>query len=104
MLIHASKGMTREEYEHVRDDFLPFEIEPFTATKAPIILPAFEALERGGIVGEANVVNCVDCSGSVWFEGPFALVLENVTPLPFTPCRGALGFFRLPSGIVVPTR
>lgn len=94
VLIHASKGMTIEEYKEVRDDFLPFEIEPFTATRAKITLPPFEAMERGGIVGEVEIVNCVDVSGSVWFYGPYGFVLRNPKPLPFIPCRGALGFFR----------
>lgn len=30
-----------------------------------------------------------------------ALRLRNVRPLPFAPCKGALGFFRLPAGVVI---
>jgi len=48
----------------------------------------------GGIVGIAEVTDCVTASASPWFFGPFGFVLENVRPVPFQPCRGQLGFFR----------
>ena len=45
-LIHASKGMTREEYELAED--------PLWHKGGPTIdLPEFGLLDRGGIVGEA---------------------------------------------------
>jgi hypothetical protein len=34
-----------------------------------------------------------------WWMGAFALVLDDVRPLPFTPCKGALGFFRVPADV-----
>lgn len=49
--------------------------------------------ERGGIVGEAEIVDCVKVSASRWFYGPFGFVIRNARPLPFRPCRGQLGFF-----------
>ncbi len=48
---------------------------------------------RGGIVGTAEIVDCVEASNSPWFVGPFGLVLENVQPMPFIPVKGALGLF-----------
>lgn len=54
--------------------------------------------ELGGIVGVAELVDVVTESASPWFSGPFGFVLRNARPLPFTPCRGALGFF-LPRGL-----
>lgn len=45
--------------------------------------------------GEAELVDCVTHHGSEWFTGPYGFVLDNAKPLPFTPCRGALGFFRV---------
>ncbi len=82
-LIHASKGMTRDEYEDAG----------LCAADSRIALPRFEVLERGGIVGEAEIVDCVTRSESVWFFGPYGFVLRNAKPLPFWPCKGALGFF-----------
>jgi hypothetical protein len=58
-----------------------------------ITLPPFEELPRGGIVGEAELVNCVSWSDSPWFMGDYGFVLRNIKPLSFTPCRGALGIF-----------
>lgn len=54
----------------------------------------------GGIVGMAEVVDCVERHDSPWFVGPFAFVLANARPLPFTPLRGHLGFFKVPPGVV----
>lgn len=86
VLIHASKGMTRDEYEDATDPLWP--------SCGPVIdLPAFEDLERGGIVGVVEVVDCVSESGSPWFFGPYGFVLRNARRLPFRPMRGALGFF-----------
>lgn len=51
------------------------------------------ALPRGGILGEAEITDCVDASDSPWFRGPFGYLLANAGPCPFIPCRGMLGFF-----------
>jgi hypothetical protein len=51
------------------------------------------ALEKGGIVEEAEITDCVDHHDSPWFEGSYGNVLANARPLPFIPCRGMLGFF-----------
>ena len=52
-----------------------------------------EAMERGGIVGDAEITDCVDHHDSPWFKGTFGCVLANARPLPFVPCKGMLGFF-----------
>lgn len=84
-LIHASKGMTRREYDEAK--IFALKINP------SVSMPRFEEIERGGIVGEANLVTCVDNSLSPWFFGPFGMVLENPKPTPFWPYPGQLGFF-----------
>lgn len=90
VLIHASKGMTRAEYEDASD--------PLWARGGQVIdLPDMHTLDRGGIVGSVEIVDCVTHSDSPWFCGPFGFVLRNPTPLPFRPCRGALGFFNVPA-------
>jgi len=86
-LIHAAKGMTREEYEGAAD----------VAAGQGITLPDFKDLERGGIVGQAEIVDCVDRDPSPWFFGDYGFVLKNVKPLPFRECKGALGFFTPPT-------
>lgn len=92
VLIHASSGMTREEYEfclaYCREVAL---IRPFPSMLA---MPAFEDLQRGGIVGAVEITDCVSKSDSPWFMGPWGFVLRNYHPLPLIPCRGMPGFFR----------
>lgn len=51
-------------------------------------------LPRGGIVGMAEIIDCVSQSESEWFVGGFGFVLRNAVPLIFVPCKGKLSFFR----------
>jgi len=48
-------------------------------------------LDRGGVVGMAEIVDCVTDYTSKWFTGPHGYVLRNRKPLPFVKWRGALG-------------
>lgn len=96
VLIHASKGMTRDEYEQA--SHFAFHVHG----GCDLGLPSFEMLERGGIVGVAEIVDCVSQSGSRWFVGEYGFVLRNASPLPFAPMRGMLGFFDAPADYMVP--
>jgi len=58
-------------------------------------IPAHEDLQRGGIIGMAEITDCVMHHDSPWFFGPRGLVLQNARPLPFMPCKGQLGFFNV---------
>ena len=62
------------------------------ARQAGIKPPA--GFDLGGIIGRAEIIDCVTESASPWFVGRFGFVLANARPLPFTPCRGALGLFQ----------
>jgi hypothetical protein len=96
VLIHASKGMTKREYEDATD--------PLWASRGQTIeLPAFADLERGGIVGETTIDDCVSSERrtSHWhIEGCFGFHMIDTKPLPFTRCKGALGFFDLPDDVM----
>lgn len=94
VLIHASKGMTRAEYEDGRD--------PLWSSGGPTIeLPPFGQLDRGGFVGSVEIVDCVAASDSPWFFGRFGFVLRNPKPLPFfVPWKGRLGFFDVPEAVL----
>jgi hypothetical protein len=48
-------------------------------------------LETGGIVGMAEIDDCVTDHRSRWFDGPFGFVLKNRRPLSFIPWTGSLG-------------
>jgi hypothetical protein len=61
--------------------------------------PAEAAMPRGGVVGMARIIDCVEQMDSRWFFGRYGFVLRDAFPLPLIPCRGALGFFALPQDI-----
>lgn len=48
---------------------------------------------KGGIVGYAEIIDCVEASDSPWFFGPYGFVLANMRRLPFHECKGMLGLF-----------
>lgn len=81
--IHATKGMTRDEYE---------ESSGYIA-KLSGSCPAPADLLRGGIIGSVEVVDIVSRHDSHWFFGPRGLVLRNPEPCAFIPSVGALGYF-----------
>ena len=82
--IHAASGMTRAEYESAR---------AFIFKASGIQAPLPFGLDRGGIIGVASVVDIVTDSDDPWFMGARGLVLDDVRPVEFIPCRGMLGFF-----------
>lgn len=94
MYIHAAKGMTRGEYDDVVMHLL------FSGCPE-ITLPAFEDLERGGIVGAATLAQCIPPRhrGLCWWHmpGQYGFKLVDVEPLAFRPLKGALGFFEVPA-------
>ncbi|MDT8841031.1 ASCH domain-containing protein [Paraburkholderia fungorum] len=93
VLIHASKGMTRAEYEDA--------CEPTRLVGSRTIeLPPFGQLQRGGIVGAATIDACISSGDrtSQWhIEGCYGFHLTDIKPLPFVACKGALRFFDVPA-------
>jgi ASCH domain len=59
-------------------------------------LPHADDLPRGGIVGQAEIVDIVQSSASPWFSGPYGFVLANARRLPFRPMPGQPGIFEVP--------
>jgi ASCH domain len=87
--IHAAKGLTRAEY----DDFLDFTGDRFRfSLPGHLHCPPADELRRGGIIGEAELVDCVREHISPWFTGKYGFLLRNPKPLPFRPLSGELGF------------
>jgi len=56
---------------------------------------SFDNAPLGGIVGVAEIVDCVTHSSSPWFCGPFGFVLRNARPLPFVRMNGRLGIWKV---------
>ena len=92
ILIHASKGCTRDEWADAEWSIRQARASMFLGAHVPEI----QQLDRGGIVGSVEIVGCVDSSESPWFCGKYGLVLANPKLLPFVPCKGQLGFFDCP--------
>lgn len=82
VLIHAGKKFENETYYNV-------------IKKLKIKLPPIEDFELGGIVGEAEIVDCVEKSKSKWFSGSYGFVMKNAKRKRFKPLKGQLGFFNV---------
>jgi hypothetical protein len=55
----------------------------------------------GGVVGVADIVDCVRPHPSAWYApGHYAFVLANARPLPFVPWRGALSLRKAPDELL----
>jgi len=91
-LVHASKGMTHDEY----DDAVMVAVDAGCDLGA-YDFPTFDRIDRGGIVGSVEIVDCVVASNSPWFFGPYGFLLRAPQVLPFRPYRGQLGFFEVPA-------
>jgi hypothetical protein len=87
LLIHAAKGCTGEEWEAAYVFVAGF------APRVAEMIPRPAYIQLGGIVGEATIMACVTGHLSEWFCGPYGFVLCNQKPLPFRPCKGALGLW-----------
>jgi hypothetical protein len=95
-LIHAAQGITRAQYHAAAQDL----------REAAIELPPLQDLQRGGIVGQATLVQCVPPGErqSRWhMQGCHGFKLQDAQPLPFRPLKGRLGFFKVPNASEVQT-
>lgn len=105
-LIHASKGMTKNEYAEtwhwVRD-------RGFDSWSK---IPRFGEIQRGGIIGVATLVDVVPptahaalarypegVDGRWHMREQYAFVLRDIRPTPFIPLKGSLGFFNVDDSI-----
>lgn len=85
--IHAGKKHDADALSDVLDG-----AHPVTGLSASFGLTLAE-MKTGGIVGVADVVDCISESDNEWFVGRYGFVLANQRPVPFIPVKGALGFF-----------
>jgi hypothetical protein len=89
--IHTGKKFDVEGYEHIIEFgniYLPRGIS----------FPTPEQFQKDGIVGLAELTDCIQKAESIWadhFEGIWQFVLEDAEELEFMPLRGELGFFNL---------
>ena len=88
--IHAAKGGTSADFNAAATLIGWEKMQPG---------PSLRDYQRGGIVGVAEIVGCVDASESPWFFGRYGFVLQNARPVDFVPVKGALGFFDWRKGL-----
>ncbi len=91
-LVHAANGMTSNE----------FTMALLYCSERGLPMPDRDDMQRGGIIGSAELVDSLDTSGSPWYMGQKGFLLRDPKPLPFTPYKGRLGFFEVPDELVTP--
>ena len=85
--IQASLSVKRPLYERLMDDI---------EERHRIAIPSFREISEitGGIVGTANLVDCVREYDSTWKEkGQYGFILTQSKPVEFIPYLGRLSFF-----------
>lgn len=87
VLLHASSIARQGEFAEAKQRLAELGVQ----------CPPLEELERGGVVGSVLVTRIVRASQSRWWIGPGGLELAEPEPLPFRPCRGNTGLFRVPT-------
>ena len=92
--IHAGKKLDRDADRDLWESRHPVTGEQSERT-AGLMIP--NQWELGGIVGVAEIINCViephPASASPWFVGRYGFVIANARPVEFIPVKGALSFF-----------
>lgn len=96
--IHAGKKIDIEAAEDVQCC-----IHPVTGEDASWDHFVEAGKGTGGIVGVADIVDCITASDNPWFVGRYGFVLANQRPVEFIPVKGQLGFFDWRKNIVAPT-
>lgn len=97
VFIHA--GLSREDlvvdqFAWINERLDTWDLEAFGDIANATPKAAF-----GAIIGEVEIVDCIEAAANPWFEnrwlmGPFAFILRNPIAYPVThPCRGYQGFF-----------
>lgn len=93
VLIHASKYRPKERELVAIADFM--RSRGLFKGSAKDALQLVWTKSFGGIIGRAVITDVVTISPDPWFFGTFGIMLEQVEPLPFFPCRGMLGLFQV---------
>ena len=102
ILLHAANGCTRDEYADALNWMIDADV------LGCVVCPKLDDLPRGGIVGRARIVDVIPPGTQFPFNRSpgidmrwhmpeqYGFVLDDVEPLPFRACKGALGLFEVP--------
>lgn len=94
VLIHTGLRVDQHATQAVRAGLHPVTGERGVLEGNHYPATMMQPVDVGGIIGVAEVVDCVTASRSEWFVGDYGFVLRNARPLPFMPLKGQLGFFK----------
>lgn len=87
--IHSGKRIDESPAHDLRCGFHPVSYRSYDIRS---VMP--EKFETGGIVGVAEIYDCVTESDNEWFVGKYGFMIRNASPVSLIPCAGALGFFK----------
>lgn len=80
VLIHAAKGCTRDEFDAaIRFAHGAVGLAQEADDKPGLHDCDFQTLNRGGIVGSVEIVDCVQQTDSPWFMGSYGLRMAKVS-------------------------
>lgn len=100
-LIHAGKRFDWDGYFWLMNNWFKVGFPAAVGDVLDQMKP--EKMDRGGIIGKVELIDCVREHPSPWkAEGQYGFVLRNAQPLRFVPMRGALMFFRVNDLVLVP--
>lgn len=83
-LIHAAATMTKADYSEAYELARKLGVKDF---------PSPMELRKGGLIGVAEVDDCVTEYYSPWFFGRYGFTIKNAQPIEFQQCKGKLNFF-----------
>ena len=111
-ILHAAKGCTVDEYEDAC-----VWMENAGVIRHVGEVPSLQAMQRGGIVGRARIVDVLlpavgrigpcgcahrlDVDARWHMHDQYGFVLDDVEILPFVQWKGALGLFDIPDDYTV---
>ena len=93
--IHAGQKIDYDAAINLQQGIHPVTLEDFS-------INTFQYAGKGtsGIVGVAEIVDCVEESEDEFFVGKYGFVIANARPIEFIPCKGALSFFKWKDRII----
>jgi hypothetical protein len=83
--IHAGASMDQDALVDLEDMSLLDQFIKYTEKAAQV--------ELGGVVGTVRISEIVNKHPSMWFTGPYGIVLVDPKPVKFQPGKGQLGLF-----------
>lgn len=94
ILVHAGKRVDTHSYVWLLNNWAELGVPGAVGD----LLDRYrtQPFPTGGIIGRTTIVDCARVHSSPWkITGQWGFVLAHSAPLPFMPCKGALGFFEV---------